>query len=84
MVASVAIGSMLQLNTVWNLADVAMGAMAIINLVSILILGKWALGALKDYEANPEGAFIAANNPYLPGKLETHVWTAENAKQWDE
>lgn len=83
-VASVAIGSMLQLNTVWNLADVAMGAMAIINLVSILILGKWALGALKDYEANPEGAFIAANNPHLPGKLETHVWTAENAKQWDE
>ena len=28
----------------WNLADIFMGFMAIVNLVAILLLGKWALG----------------------------------------
>ena len=35
----------------WNLADIFMGFMAIVNLVSILLLGKWALRALDDYTA---------------------------------
>ena len=35
----------------WNLADIFMGFMAIVNLVAILLLGKWALKALDDYTA---------------------------------
>jgi len=37
---------MASLNFVWNLSDVVMGLMAIINIVSIVLLGKWAFGAL--------------------------------------
>ena len=34
----------------WGIADVTMGAMAIINIPVIVILGKYAFAALKDYE----------------------------------
>lgn len=43
------IGAGMQIGTVWNLADVLMGVMAIINLPVIVILSRPALAALKDY-----------------------------------
>lgn len=43
------IGALLDFAMVWNLADVLMGIMAIINLPVIVILGKTALKALDDY-----------------------------------
>lgn len=42
-------GAGLSIGTVWDLADVLMGFMAIINLPVIIILGGKALAALKDY-----------------------------------
>lgn len=42
-------GSLVSMDIVWNLADVFMGLMAIINLVAIVMLGKIALKALEDY-----------------------------------
>lgn len=42
-------GAQLEFDLVWNLSDVIMGFMAIINLPVIVLLGKPALGALKDY-----------------------------------
>lgn len=42
-------GALLDFAFVWNLADVLMGIMAIINLPVIVVLGKTALAALKDY-----------------------------------
>ena len=47
--ALVFFGALLDFSFVWNLADVLMGIMAIINLPVIVILGKTALAALKDY-----------------------------------
>ena len=35
---------------VWNLADVTMGFMAIVNIAAILLLGNIAIHALEDYE----------------------------------
>ena len=49
-VATAGIGAVSSLNFVWNLSDVVMGLMAIINIVSIVLLGKWAFGALADWE----------------------------------
>ncbi len=43
------IGAQLEFNLVWNIADVLMGFMAIINLPVIVILGGTAMKALKDY-----------------------------------
>lgn len=45
------LGALLDFGLVWNLADVLMGIMALINLPVIVLLGRPALGALKDYAA---------------------------------
>ena len=47
--ALVFVGALMDFSFVWNLADVLMGIMAIINLPVIVVLGKTALAALKDY-----------------------------------
>lgn len=66
-------GSLLDFSLVWNLSDVLMGIMALINLPVILILGKTAIMAMNDYLAqrragkNPE--FYAASIG-LEGKTE--------------
>lgn len=43
------VGALLDFGLVWNLADVLMGIMAIINLPVIVLLGKTAIAALNDY-----------------------------------
>ena len=43
------IGAGMEINMVWNLADVLMGVMALINLPVIVILSRPALAALRDY-----------------------------------
>ncbi|MGN1209478.1 MAG: alanine/glycine:cation symporter family protein [Duodenibacillus sp.] len=42
-------GAVLSLSTVWNLADLFMALMALVNLVAITLLGKYAFAALADY-----------------------------------
>ncbi|MDY5588692.1 MAG: alanine/glycine:cation symporter family protein [Arcanobacterium sp.] len=71
---SVFIGSISELKVVWNFADITMAGMALINLVAILLLGKWAFGALRDFREAPERPFVATNNPYMPGELPTDIW----------
>ncbi|MBQ8183771.1 MAG: alanine:cation symporter family protein [Clostridia bacterium] len=44
------VGAGLSADLLWNVADVLMGAMTIINMPVILILGKYAFRALKDYD----------------------------------
>lgn len=48
-VVMVLFGSLTQVDIVWNLADVFMGLMAIINLIAIALLGKYSFMALSDY-----------------------------------
>lgn len=48
--AVVFIGSGLSSGLLWNIADITMGAMALINIPVILYLGKYALRALEDYD----------------------------------
>ena len=87
-VAAAGIGAVSSLNFVWNLSDVVMGLMAIINIVSIVLLGKWAFGALADWEDQKrrldagqidEIRFVAEDNPHLPGELPGTVWSRANA-----
>lgn len=78
--ASVGFGSLLALKAVWAFADVAMALMALVNLVAIVLLGTWALGALRDYASqSAEGKdpeFTTTDNPYLPPEFAESVWTA--------
>ncbi len=47
----VLLGAGLSADLLWNLSDVLMGGMTLINIPVIVILGKYAFRALKDYEA---------------------------------
>lgn len=44
------IGAGLSADLLWNLADITMGAMTLINIPVIIILGKYAFRALADYD----------------------------------
>ena len=87
-IVATAVGSLSTLTFVWSLSDLVMGAMTVINMVSILALGGWAFGALRDWEAQrraveagekDEIRFIATDNPYLPGTLPGDIWAVDGA-----
>ena len=44
------VGAGLSADLLWNIADIAMGGMTIINIPVIFILSKYAVAALKDYD----------------------------------
>ena len=48
--ALILVGAGLSAGFLWNVADVLMGLMAVINVPVIVILGKYAFRALRDYE----------------------------------
>lgn len=74
-VIAVFLGSIAGYDFVWNLADVLMGVMALINIVVILILGNTAILALKDYsEQRKQG-----KNPVFSAK----ALGIENTEVWD-
>ncbi len=49
-VVAIFLGAQADFSLVWNLADVTMGFMAIVNIVAIFLLGNVAIKVLKDYE----------------------------------
>ena len=75
---AIALGGVAKLSTVWDIADISMGLMAIVNLIAIVLLGKWAFAALRNYhsqaEAGEDPEFIA-EEAALPGRLEGDIWT---------
>ena len=54
-----------------------MGLMAMVNLVAIVLLGRWAFAALRDYNdqvtAGRDPVFIA-EEAGLPGQLLGDIW----------
>ena len=44
------VGAVLNADLLWGIADITMGAMTLINIPVICILGRYAVRALKDYE----------------------------------
>ena len=85
-VASVVIGSLTTLDLVWNSVDIAMAIMTLTNLVALIVLAPWGLGALRDYEAQrrrgiADPVFIAQGNDLLPGDLPGDIWSADPASR---
>lgn len=73
------VGAVVALEVAWTLADITMAGMAFLNLIAILALGKWAFGALRDYERTKGAPFVATNNENMPEELPTDIWiTREN------
>lgn len=67
------IGSGLSADLLWNIADVTMGGMTLINMPVIFILSKYAFRALKDYEKkikNGEKTKFKATDINLPHSVD--------------
>ncbi|BBZ44839.1 alanine/glycine:cation symporter family protein [Mycobacterium parmense] len=76
---AIAVGALSKLTLVWALADLAMALMAIVNLVAICLLGRWAFAALRDYHrqsARGEVPVFVASQAGLPGVLDGDIWEA--------
>ena len=70
-------GALLEATFVWNLSDVIMGVMALVNIPVCIVLGHKAFDALKDYAAQ----LREGKNPvYRPEKLYLDTADAELMK----
>ncbi|MBW3084001.1 Amino-acid carrier protein AlsT [Austwickia sp. TVS 96-490-7B] len=77
-------GGMQKLGLVWDLADVAMSVMAVINLTALVLLGRYAAGALRDFEAQPGSlmsrVFDLSGNKHVPDDIPGDVWHSDHAQ----
>lgn len=67
------LGAGLSADLLWGVADIAMGAMTMINIPVILILGKYALRALSDYDKKTKQGgdiYFKAEDIDLPHKVD--------------
>ena len=70
------LGAQADFSMIWDLADVLMGCMALMNILVILFLGKYTFRALKDYQEQKK----AGKNPiFHPQKL-----GIPNCECWEE
>ena len=78
------VGAQLSFGLVWDLADVLMGLMALVNLVAILLLGGKAIRVLRDYQKQRR----AGKNPVYRydevGVGSPEIWNEAHAKKWED
>ena len=75
--AMVLFGSVASLDVVWNMADVFMAVMAIINLIAITALGKVAYRALEDYRKQKKNGI---KDPVFKA---SSIEGLENTSEWE-
>ena len=82
-VVMVFVGSIASLSLVWDLADLFMALMAIVNLVAIFMLGKFAIAALRDYNAQKRrGILDPIFDPrILPDKKGVQCWPRDEDRR---
>lgn len=73
--ALILIGALLEANTLWNISDILMACMTLINMPIIIYLGKYAFKALDDYTKQRK----AGKDPVFKAKdidlpVETDYW----------
>lgn len=70
------VGSVASLALVWDLADLFMALMAMVNLVAITLLGKYAKAALDDYTAQKKSGISSSSfDPkVLPDQKGVQCW----------
>ena len=67
-------GALVNASLIWDMADVAMGFMALLNLVAILLLSRKAFAVIDDYELQRQGGvepmFTRGRIPEITGVLD--------------
>lgn len=77
-IGMVMFGSIGELALVWNMADLFMGLMAVLNLIAIFLLGKVAFEALNDYSGQKENGLDPSFN-----KNDIDMPYSERVECWD-
>ena len=74
-IGMVIFGSLASIQIVWDLADLFMGLMAVINLIAIFLLGKVAIAVLKDYiDQRKQGKDPVFQASSIKGLTNTDCW----------
>ncbi|KPZ69009.1 Amino-acid carrier protein AlsT [Shewanella sp. P1-14-1] len=77
-------GAVAKINIVWNLADVSMGLMALVNMIALLLLSGLAVRVINDYrqqiKAGEEPMFDTDKFPELAEQLEDGIWKNKPAE----
>ena len=74
-VGMVMFGSLAKIQVVWDMADLFMGIMAVINLIAIGLLGKISIEALKDYRTQKaQGLDPKFRKSSIPGLKNVECW----------
>ncbi|MGL4652751.1 alanine/glycine:cation symporter family protein [Cetobacterium sp.] len=77
-VGMVMFGSVGELALIWNMADLFMGLMAVLNLIAIFLLGKVVFEALKDYNSQKNNGMDPVFN-----KNDIDMPYGERVECWD-
>lgn len=74
-VITVFLGSQASIGIVWDLADLFMAMMAVINMTAIFLLGKYAYAALEDYASQLKlGKDPVFKSDSIPGLDKSDIW----------
>lgn len=76
-------GALVNATTIWNMADVAMGIMALLNIVAILLLSPTATKVIFDYDRQRRaGRAPVFNRDTVPGikGIESDVWNPDQQR----
>ncbi|BBF43398.1 putative amino-acid transport protein [Lachnospiraceae bacterium KM106-2] len=74
---AIVLGSVAKFDTVWNLADVSMGLMAIVNIIAIILLNKVSTKVLKDYKQQKKEGKDPVFSAKKLGIKNTECWDNE-------
>jgi AGCS family alanine or glycine:cation symporter len=74
--AMVVIGATSNLAIIWKMANLFMGLMAVVNLIAVLLLGRIAISALKDFEKQ-------RNSGIDPVFYRNSIKGLKNAESWE-
>jgi AGCS family alanine or glycine:cation symporter len=76
------IGAVLSADLLWNIADITMGLMALINIPVILFLSKYAIRAIKDYDRQrKEGRSPVFYADSIGLTHDVDYWKRENSEE---
>jgi AGCS family alanine or glycine:cation symporter len=85
--AMVMFGSVAKISLVWNMADLSMGLMALVNILALVLLSGVAMRVINDYRdqlsAGVSPVFDKRNFPDLQAQIDSDIWTGEPAEAVD-
>jgi AGCS family alanine or glycine:cation symporter len=78
----VMVGAVVKIDIIWNLADVSMGFMALVNLVAILMLSGVVVKLATDYnrqlDAGKVPSFNSDEYPELKQQIDKDIWSGSS------